>query len=108
MVILYTRGYYRGVDRNDYVSKVFDAETREGEGRGKVNEKIKITSLISIAVSVVLIILFVINYFTVFGYYLPHKSQVIYMTRGDISAHFTPQFFLIEDNISPFIYNEPK
>jgi hypothetical protein len=48
-------------------------------------------------VAFVLSLLFVINYFTCFGYYLPHKPQVVYMATDDISVHSKPMFIAIDD-----------
>ena len=55
---------------------------------------------IGITAVALLAIIFTINYFTLFGYYLSHKSQVVYMARDDISVHFIPQFIVISDNVT--------
>ncbi len=44
--------------------------------------------------------LFVVNHFTLFGYYLPHKPQIVYMLPNDISAHFTPSFMIVGEEIA--------
>ena len=62
--------------------------------------KTKYALTILLTVFVTLVILFIANYYTVFGYYLPHKPQIIYMESGDISVHFRPMFILIPGNTS--------
>ncbi|MBU1173521.1 MAG: hypothetical protein KKD44_28470 [Proteobacteria bacterium] len=60
----------------------------------------KSLGIILITIVVVLTIMFGVNYFTLFGYYLPHKPQVVYMSYQDISAHFYPQFVAVSSNSS--------
>lgn len=54
-----------------------------------------ITVTVFLTTIIILATLYTINYFTVFGYYLPHKQHTIYMQGNDISAHFTPKFMLL-------------
>jgi hypothetical protein len=46
----------------------------------------------------VLAILFMVNYYTSFGYYLPHKPQFIDMVPDDISIHVKPEFIVIDSD----------
>lgn len=39
--------------------------------------------------------LYIANYFTCFGYYLPHRPAVIYVAPGDVSAHFYPEIITV-------------
>ncbi len=63
--------------------------------------------IIPIIVGVALIaILFTVNYFTCFGYYLPHKATVIYENESnDIFVSNHPQYLVVPNGISGTITN---
>lgn len=57
--------------------------------------KSKLSTIIITTISLLSVLLFV-NYFTGFGYYLPHQTMVIYeWETNDIFARSEPQFFTI-------------
>ena len=63
----------------------------------------KYLSIVGVTLLIVFSTLFVINYFTCFGYYLPHKAHVIFMKPNDISAHAYPMYLPLEEPPSPTI-----